>query len=33
MKKLTPAQRELVRRYLIILLAQVEADKKKRGVQ
>jgi len=27
-KQLTKAQRELVKRYLLILLAQVEADKK-----
>jgi len=27
-KTVTPAQRELVKRYLLILLAQVEADKK-----
>ncbi len=28
-KKLTVAQREIVRRYLLLLLAQVEADKAK----
>ena len=26
-------KRELIKRYLLILLAQVEADKKKRGVR